>query len=58
MADRAEKWLRENDPDYDNKHNLEYAYFSERLMRKKAEKEIPVDPFKIMYLANNRRIIS
>ena len=40
--DQAEKWLQENDPDYKRKEKLEYAYFSERLMRKKREREIPV----------------
>jgi len=47
MSDAAEKWLKENDPDYDKKEKLEYAYFSERLMRKKREKEIPTDPFEM-----------
>ena len=37
---------------------LEYAYFSARLMRKKAEKEISVDPDKIKYLALNRYLIT
>ena len=58
MADKAEKWLRQNDPHYDVKHLLEYPYCSDRLMRKKAEKEIPIDPSKIMYLAEGRRIIN
>ena len=40
--DEAERWLKENDPEYHRKEKLEHAYFSERLMRKKREKEIPV----------------
>ena len=44
MSDAAEKWLQENDPDYKNKEKLDYAYFSERLTRKKREKEIPHAP--------------
>ena len=47
MTDMAEKWLKENDPDYNKKEKIEYAYFSERLMRKKREKEIPYDPNKL-----------
>lgn len=57
MSDSAEKWLRQNDPLYKLKHNLEYPYCSDRLLRKIAGKEIPIDPFKIMYLAINRRVI-
>ena len=40
--DEAGRWLKENDPEYCNKEKLEYAYFSEELMRKKCKKEIPV----------------
>ena len=40
--DEAEQWLRENDPDHKKKEKLNHPYFSERLMRKKREKEIPV----------------
>ena len=40
--DEAERWLKESDPEYYRKEKLEHAYFSERLMRKKREKEIPV----------------
>ena len=47
MIDAAEKWLKENDPSYIKKEKLERPYFSERLMRKKREKEIPTDPFKM-----------
>ena len=47
MVDMAEKWLRENDPTYQQKEKLERPYFSERLMRKKREKEIPTDPFEM-----------
>ena len=45
MVDMAEKWLKENDPEYTEKEKLEHPYFSDRLMRKKREKEIPTDPF-------------
>jgi len=58
MPDKTEKWLKENDPCYKSKEKLEYAYFSNRLMRKKREKEIPVDPMKIRYLAIGRRLIT
>ena len=44
MADLAEQWLKENDPAYSTKEKLEHPYFSERLMRKKREKELPTDP--------------
>ena len=44
MADEAEMWLRENDPEYKNKEKLEYAYFSAELMKKKQRKEIATDP--------------
>ena len=44
MADQAEKWLRENDPEYNKKEKLEYAYFSAELMRKKQRKELSTDP--------------
>ena len=47
MADEAEKWLRENDPDYKTKEKLEYAYFSAELMRKKQRREIATDPNKL-----------
>ena len=40
--DEAERWLRENDPEYKKKEKLEYAYFSEELMKKKRRREIPV----------------
>ena len=53
--DAAEKWLMEHDPQYTEKHKLEYAYFSERLMRKKREKEIPFSPSMIAELAANNR---
>ena len=57
MADKAEKWLKQNDPHYGTKHNLEYPYLSFWGEHKIKKKEIPVDPFKIMYLATNRRVI-
>ena len=57
MTDKAEKWLRQNDPHYKTKHRLEYPYCSGRLLRKISGKEIPVDPFKIMYLAMGRKVI-
>jgi hypothetical protein len=47
MVDEAEKWLRENDPEYRNKEKLEYAYFSAELMKKKRRKEMPTDPFEM-----------
>ncbi len=52
--DSAEQWLRENDPDYKNKEKLEYAYLSNRLMRKKLEKEIPFDARTISIMAGER----
>ena len=55
--DDAEKWLRENDPEYTNKEKLEYAYLSNRLMRKKQEKEIPFEPRKITYLTGRFRVL-
>ena len=53
--DEAEKWLKENDPQYAEKHKLEYAYFSDRLMRKKQEKEIPFNSDTITTLAGQYR---
>jgi hypothetical protein len=44
MKDKAEIWLKKNDPLYINWHlrsNIEAPYLSQRQMRKRIEKEIP-----------------
>ncbi len=58
MADRAEKWLKRNDPEYINKHKLEYAYFSSWVEHKIKKREIPCDPMTIKLLSIDRNIIS
>lgn len=58
MGDKAEKWLKINDPQYKLKHDLEYPYLSFWGEHKIKKKEIPIDPSKIMYLAEGRRIIN
>jgi len=55
--DEAEKWLKENDPEYHRKEKLEYAYLSNRVMRKKREKEIPFDPRTLPLLAGRYKVI-
>lgn len=57
MPDLAEKWLRQNDPDYKLKHKLDYPYLSHWGEHKIKKKEIPVEPGKIMYLSKDRNVI-
>ena len=39
--DEAEKWLRENDPDYGNKKKLDNPYHTKRQEFLRRQKEIP-----------------
>jgi len=42
VVDVAEKWLRENDPEFGKG---EYPYLSKRQLKYRRNKETPVDPF-------------
>ncbi len=42
MPDDAEMWLRENDPDYENRGELAAPYLSARQMRRRRAREIPI----------------
>ncbi len=42
MPDDAGKWLRENDPDYDERMDSEYPYFSRWQWARRSRREIPV----------------
>ena len=40
--DMAEKWLRKNDPVFSSRKQLNYPYLSDRQMRERSEREIPI----------------
>ena len=41
--DKAWNWLRENDPEFDKRNNIEYPYLSkEQLRRRRSKREIPI----------------
>ncbi len=51
--DKANEWLKANDPEYGNRNKLEYAYLTGRQFGRRCDKEIPMSCLDT-YIAQSR----